>query len=202
MPTGGPPRRRLAAVADGGQLLLTRPAAALVSDEVTLEPLGAHRLKDFPEPEQLFCAVVDGRGASAFAPPRTSAVRPTNLPPAPPALVGRDDDVQRVREALIGGERLVTITGRGGAGKTSVARVLAESLLDEHPGGVWWVSLASETSPDNVLPRVAAAIKAKDLAEHPTADVVTRHLRDQGPTLVVLDNFEHLLRAGEDVARG
>src|SRR3984893_16483900 len=105
---------RVAAAAHGGQLLLTGPARALIGDSIPVEPLGLHRLKDFPTPEQLFCAIVDGRGAAAFPPPRTQQVRLTNLPAGLPALVGRKDDLERVRSAfLCEGERLVTLTGRG-----------------------------------------------------------------------------------------
>jgi class 3 adenylate cyclase len=112
---------RVAAAAHGGQLLLTGAARALIGDAFAVEPLGAHRLKDFPTPEPLFCAVVDGRGAAAFPPPRTQQVRPTNLPSGAPALVGREDDLERIRTAFtVEGERLVTLTGRGGVGKTGL----------------------------------------------------------------------------------
>jgi hypothetical protein len=127
---------RVAAAAHGGQLLLTAVARELVGDELVCESVGVHRLKDFPAPVMLFCAVIDGRGAAAFPPPRTESVRPTNLPAGRPALVGRDGELGRVVDAVVsGGERLVTITGRGGAGKTSLALVAGLELLDRHPGG-------------------------------------------------------------------
>jgi predicted ATPase len=185
---------RVAAAAHGGQLVLTSAARALIGDVVMVEPLGAHRLKDFPSPESLFCAVVDGRGAAAFPPPRTQQLRPTNLPAGPPTLVGREDDLQRVRSALVvEGERLVTLTGRGGVGKTSLALVAARALLDEYPGGVWLVRLANVISADEMLPAVAAAIGAEgDLSGSPLEAVVAR-LRERGPVLLVLDNLEHLV---------
>ncbi len=69
---------RVAAAAHGGQLLLTAAARVLIGDVVPSEPLGVHRLKDFPAPEPLFCGVIDGRGAAAFPPPRrTRSARPT-----------------------------------------------------------------------------------------------------------------------------
>lgn len=129
---------RVASAAHGGQLLLTEAVRAAIAGLVPTEPLGVHRLKDFPVPEPLYCAVVDDRGAAGFPPPRTQAVRPTNLPAGVPALVGREHDLERVRAALlVDGERLVTITGRGGAGKTSLALMAAAGMLDEHSGGVW-----------------------------------------------------------------
>jgi class 3 adenylate cyclase/predicted ATPase len=192
---------RVASAAHGGQLLLTAPARALAGELVRTEPLGVHRLKDFPTPEPLFCAVIDGRGAVAFPPLQTPEIRPTNLPPAGAALVGREDDLERVRRALLAdGDRLVTLTGRGGAGKTSLALVAATALLDDHPGGVWLVTLATVSSPDGLLPAVAAAIRAEGEAHEPVLQAVVARLRDRGPVLLVLDNLEHLLDAAPQVA--
>lgn len=187
---------RVAAAAHGGQLLLTAAARELAGGVVPTEPLGSHRLKDFPGAEQLFCAVIDGRGASAFGPPRTETVRPTNLPAGLPVLVGRDEDVARLRDALLlDGERVVTLTGRGGAGKTSLALVVAAQLLDEYPGGVWMARLANVGKPEEVMPTVAAAVGAAgDVGSSPTQAIVNR-LRERGPALLVLDNMEHLLGA-------
>jgi hypothetical protein len=99
-------------------------AAELLRDVVPSQPLGAHRLKEFPAPTALYCAVIDGRGAGAFPPPRTLELRLGNVPLPPLALIGRDSDRDRVQAALgWDGERLVTILGRGGMGKTSLALV-------------------------------------------------------------------------------
>jgi predicted ATPase len=193
---------RLAAAAHGGQLLLTRVARDLVGDVVATEPLGAHRLQDFPRPEQLFCAVVDGRGASAFPPPRTEEVRPTNLPAGTPALIGREEDVGRVYDALsVDGERVVTLTGRGGVGKTSMALLVAARLLDKCPGGVWLAPLANIDAPQDVLPAIAAAVGAgRDLDSSPRQAIINQ-LRDRGRTLLVLDNMEHLLGAATEIGQ-
>ena len=191
---------RVASAAHGGQLLLTGAARTLIGDAIASEPVGAHRLKDFPAPEPLFCAVVDGRGAAAFPPPRTQQVRPNNLPAGGPQLVGREDDLARVRAALLDdGERLVTITGRGGSGKTSLALVAAAGLLDEHPGGVWLARLATVTAPEDVLPALAAAIGAE--SEEPPAAAIAERLRERGATLAVLDNLEHLVPAAVELQR-
>ena len=191
---------RVAAAAHGGQLLLTGAACALIGEVVAVEPLGLHRLKDFPVPEPLFCAVVDGRGAAAFPPPRTEGVRPTNLPAGRPALVGRDVELGQLRRAfLVEGERLVTLVGRGGMGKTTLALVAARELLDEYSGGVWLVRLASAVSTDDVFTAVAAATDADGDLSTSARDLVVNRLRDRGPVLVVLDNFEHLLVAASAV---
>ena len=192
---------RVAAAAHGGQLLLTRSAVALAAGVVAVEPLGAHRLKGFPGAEQLFCAVIDGRGAAAFPPPRAAEVRLTNLPAATTALIGRAADLARVRAALTSeGARLVTLTGRGGAGKTTLARAVAEGLLDAHPGGVWWVALATLSAHDEVPGAIATATGAQHPSGGSAVEAVVERLRDRGPALLVLDNLEHLLAAAQDVA--
>jgi predicted ATPase/class 3 adenylate cyclase len=191
---------RVAAAAHGGQLIMTSTARDLIGDQLATEPLGSHRLKDFPGAVSLFCAVVDGRGAGAFPPPRAEEVRPTNLPAGTPVLVGRDDDVERVRNALrLSLERVVTITGRGGAGKTSLALVVAALLLDEYPGGIWLTRLANVEDAAEVIGAVASAVGAVDVNGSPSQGIITR-LRERGPTLLVLDNLEHLLPAARAIA--
>ncbi len=180
---------------------MTAAAKSLVGDVVALEPLGLHRLKDFPAPESLFCAVIDGRGADSFPPPRTEIVRPTNLPAGLSRLIGREAEIQRVRQALlIDGERLVTLTGRGGVGKTSLALVSAEGLFDEYPGGVWLARLATLASPDDVLPAIESALGGERNADAPPSEAIAARLRGRGKTLVILDNVEHLLGAAVSLA--
>ena len=187
---------RVASAAHGGQLLLTAPARALVGDAVATEAVGAHRLKDFPAPELLFSAVIDGRGASAFPPPRAREVRPTNLPAGGSALVGRDEDLARIAAALLDdGERLVTLTGRGGAGKTVLALAAGAALLDAHPGGVWLARLATVRSPDDVPAAVAAAVGAEPGPGEAPLDALAARFAARGPALLIADNLEHVLGA-------
>jgi predicted ATPase/class 3 adenylate cyclase len=188
---------RVAAAAHGGEVLLTPEARDLVGEELITESVGVHRLKDFPAPLMLFCAVIDGRGAAAFPPPRTESVRPTNLPAGRPQLIGRDAELAEVVAAVSSaGERLVTITGRGGAGKTSLALLAASQLLDAHPGGVWWVDLATVGSPDEVAVAIAAVVGAERELDAPAEVAISTRLRNSGATLLLLDNMEHVLAAG------
>jgi class 3 adenylate cyclase len=189
---------RVAAAAHGGELLLTTEARELVGGELVTESVGMHRLKDFPAPSMLFCAVIDRRGAAFFPPPRTESVRPTNLPAGRPPLIGRDAELAEVVGALTAdGERLVTITGRGGAGKTSLALLGGTQLLDGHPGGVWWVDLTTVASPDEVEVAIAAVLGAESDPDGSVEAAITTRLRNSGATLLVLDNMEHVLGAAE-----
>jgi predicted ATPase/class 3 adenylate cyclase len=192
---------RVAAAAHGGQLLLTAGTRDLIAGALPTDALGAYRLKDFPTPELLFCAVIDGRGASAFPPPRAAEVRPTNLPAGIPVLVGRDADIEQIRRAFLAdGERLLTLTGRGGGGKTSLALNAGASMLDEHPGGVWFIALSAARSAEDVVPAVASVLAGdQELGKSPL-EALEASLRERGSTLLILDNFEHLLGAAGEIS--
>jgi predicted ATPase/class 3 adenylate cyclase len=191
---------RVASAAHGGQVLLTDVVRSLTGDLVPTDDLGRHRLKDFPAPESLHCVVLDGVGAAAFPPPRTLEVRPTNLPADDRPLIGRDADLAAVVQAFTSdGDRLVTLTGMGGTGKTRLALAAGAALLDSHPGGVWWVPLAAETDGAAVLPAIAAAVHAEHDGSRPLRDALAARFSG-APALVVLDNLEQLPGAADAVA--
>ena len=92
------------------------------------------------------------------------------------------------------GERLVTITGRGGAGKTSLALLAGTELLERASWGCGWVDLTAVGSPDEVPIAIAAVVGAEREPEGSVEAAITTRLRNSGATLLVLDNMEH--RAG------
>ncbi len=187
---------RIGSAAHGGQLLMSGAAAELLRDVVPSQPLGAHRLKDFPAPTALYCAVIDGRGASDFAPPRTLELRLGNVPLPPLALIGRESDRDRVHAALRrDGERLVTILGRGGMGKTSLAMVAANDLFEEYAGGVWWVDGAQERDAAGL--RAAIARGCRIGAEDSSQEALVTDLGSRGSLLLVIDNLETVPDAAE-----
>jgi class 3 adenylate cyclase len=116
---------RVAAVAYGGQVLLSETTAALVRSSLppgaALRDLGVHRLKDLGRPEQIF--QLDVAGLPAEFPPLRSLgnpALPNNLPAQLASFIGRDQERADVR-ALVESARLVTLTGAGGAGKTRLS---------------------------------------------------------------------------------
>jgi predicted ATPase/class 3 adenylate cyclase len=190
---------RVGAVANGGQVLLTRASQSLLGPDVPVEFLGEHRLKDFPNPEPLFHLVVDGVGAEEFAAPRTPIARPTNLREDLRSLVGRGQELSRLLGLLRSDARIVTVVGAGGAGKTRLALTAARQMLDELPGGAFVVPLASLRDPEAVPGAVARALNLARGDSDPTALIAA--WAAGRPTLVVLDNFEQLLPGAEVVAR-
>ena len=150
---------RIAAVAHGGQIVLSAATAALLRDSMpagaSLKDLGLHRLKDLGRPEQIFQLEADGLPA-AF-PPLRSLDNPklrNNLPAQVSSFIGRDAELAEVRR-LISASRLVTLTGSGGAGKTRLGLQVAAGLLDGSGDGVWFADLAPLQDPDLVAVTVA-----------------------------------------------
>jgi non-specific serine/threonine protein kinase len=119
---------------------------------------------------------------------------PTNLPRSLTALIGREREISTVVRLLREGQRLVTLTGPGGVGKTRLSLAVAHSTTELFPDGTVFVSLAPILDAD-VVPRVVAA--ALDLPDPDASDVVVALISHVGSRrlLLVLDNFEHLLDA-------
>lgn len=131
---------------------------------------------------------------------------PSNVPAPLRRILGRADELQSFL-ALFGqqGEplRLMTLTGAGGVGKTRLAIELARLLHlqqpQRFPDGVFFVPLASVTDPDLFLPTVAVATGLTLHADAPVIDQLIDDLRYK-TLLLVLDNFEHLLAAADQLA--
>jgi predicted ATPase len=192
----------VAALAHGGQVLLTEATAALVAenlpDGTALRDLGEHRLKDFPRPARLY--QLDVAGLADEFPPLQSRVRHAGLPASPQGLVGRDSDVEAVA-ALLREEqvRLVTVTGPGGIGKTRLALAAARTVAGEFPGGAVFVPLAAVVEPALVLSTVADAVGARAEPGVQVVDALAATIGD-ARTLLLLDNFEQVVNAAADVA--
>jgi len=134
-----------------------------------------------------------------FPPLKTLNNLPNNLPAPMNSFIGREVEVRRIVEYFTDGQtRLVTLTGPGGIGKTRLSLQVATELLDTYPDGVWFIALADLRQPAHVITEIA---KALDLPSESAQDVIEQVVSYLlGKTLLlVLDNFEHLMEASEDV---
>jgi predicted ATPase/class 3 adenylate cyclase len=191
---------RIAAVAHGGQVLLSASTHTLVEhdlpDGVRLRDVGRHRLKDLAHPEHLYELVIEGL-PSDFPPPRSLDARPHNLPVQLTTFVGRrreiDDLTDRLRRT-----KLLTLTGPGGVGKTRLALQVAGEALLEFADGARFVDLSPVTDPALVPRAIASALAVREEAERPVVDTLADHLADK-ELLLVLDNFEQVVEAAGDV---
>jgi predicted ATPase/DNA-binding SARP family transcriptional activator len=120
------------------------------------------------------------------------------------ALLGRGDDIRRLRAAMVA-SRVVSIVGPGGLGKTRLAHVLGRSAVQPI---VHFVELVGVTAPEDLVGEVGSALGVRDsvsgrrtLTPEQRADVrarIAQHL-DQAPSLLILDNCEHVVDAVADL---
>jgi len=118
------------------------------------------------------------------------------LPVSSTPLVGREQECAALTSLLTGGQyRLVTVAGAGGTGKTRLARHVAAGIDGDFPGGVFFVSLASVTDEDEVVSTIARALGLRLQGADTLADALIAHVRQRlrQPSLLLLDNFEHLV---------
>jgi predicted ATPase/class 3 adenylate cyclase/predicted Ser/Thr protein kinase len=190
---------RLRAVAWGGQIVVSQATADLVRDalpaDAALADLGLHALKDLSRPERVWQL---SDGGEEFPSLRSLNALPHNLPPQLTSFVGREEDAVRLR-SLLQAERLVTITGAGGCGKTRLSVQLGAELLDEYADGVWLVEFAPLTDDGLVWSAVAGALGIREAAARAPREAVLDHLRGRS-ALVILDNCEHLIARCAELA--
>jgi predicted ATPase/class 3 adenylate cyclase len=181
---------RLRALAEGGQTLVSGVTAGLAADRmaksVRLLYLGRRVLRGIERPEEVWelVAADDPRLADLMS------VRVGDLPDARRRFVGRTEDLDHLVE-LIQTERLVTLTGPGGIGKTSLALEVARRA-QRRGVRVWLAELASVRAPGLVAPAVATAIGLES-GRDPLDELLAR--ADTLAGVLVLDNCEHLVDA-------
>ncbi len=187
---------RIAAVAYGGQVVVSETTAALVGDALppgaTLRDLGVHRLKDLGRPLQLF--QLCGSGLQAEFPPLRSLgspALPNNLPTELTTFIGRERELAEIR-TLMNSSRLVTLVGAGGAGKTRLGLQVAAELLDGSGDGVWLVELAAVRNESAVAAAIAEVLRIPLQPGRPELEVLADALAPQD-ILIVLDNCEHVI---------
>ncbi len=192
---------RIAGVAHGGQVLISESARVLLGGalppEVTLTDLGAHRLKDLREPEHIY--QLDGPGLEATFPPlATLDARPNNLPTQLTSFVGREAELASARD-LLAANRLVTLTGPGGTGKTRLSLQVAASAADDYPDGIFFVALETVRDPGLVASRIGSEIGLSESGGRTGQEILIEWLTGK-QVLLVLDNFEQVLNASPVVA--
>ena len=190
---------RLTSVAHGQQILVSQATAALVRDAmpegVSLRELGLSHLRGLSVPEPTFQVVAPDLRLDF--PPSTAIDRtPNNLPAQLSSFVGRRNELDELGE-LLRGNRLVTITGPGGIGKTRAALQLADEAMDLYPDGVWFIDLTAVQNPQFVAQTIAATINVHEIGSEPFEKTIAAELHGKR-TLLFLDNCEQVL---QEVAR-
>jgi predicted ATPase len=118
---------------------------------------------------------------------------PHNLPAPLTSLVGRQPELDQIA-ALLARDRLVTLVGAAGIGKTRLGVHSAAAALDDHPDGAWFVDLSLVTQPHLVIHAVASALGVREQAGETLLQTVGTFVAGKA-LLLVLDNCEHLTHA-------
>ena len=193
---------RIAAAAHGGQVLVSDTTRALAEgslpDPLSLRDLGEFRLKDLARREHLYQLVIVGLPAD-FPPPASLGVVPSNLPPQLTSFLGRRREMDAILD-LLAANRLVTLIGPGGTGKTRLGLQVAGEAGQGFIGGVYFVPLATIEDPELVASAIGHAIGIQDAGARPPEERLLEYLRDR-EALLVLDNFEQITDAAPLVGR-
>ena len=126
-------------------------------------------------------------------------VVPNNLPVQLTSFIGRETECATVA-GLVAANRLVTLTGAGGCGKTRLSLQVAADVGEKYADGVWWVDLARLSDDALLANAVAAVLSIKEVPGQPLMDTLKNRLRDQR-VLLVLDNCEHVVDACAHLVR-
>ena len=206
---------RLRGVAHGGQVVVSQATAEVVRDRLpegaSLVDLGPHRLPDLGRPEVVF-ALAHPDLASGFPPLRSLEALPNNLPIQLTSFIGHEQEMVELKGSL-GIDRLVTLTGAAGCGKTRLALQVGAEVLDSYADGVWFIDLAPLADPELLTQQVATTLGVREAFRstlidalestaqppRPLIDLITEHLRSKD-LLLILDNCEHLLETAAELA--
>jgi predicted ATPase/class 3 adenylate cyclase len=185
---------RIMRAAHGGQVLLSQAVAdgvrEILPPAVALRDLGRVRLKDLSTPEHVY-QVVHPQLRQEFPALRSLEATPNNLPQQVTSFIGREKELAELRRRLAI-NRLLTLSGSGGCGKTRLCLQVAADALEQFPDGVWLVELASLVDPGLVAQTVATVLGLKEAPGKPIRQTLTDYLKDKR-LLLLLDNCEHLL---------
>jgi predicted ATPase/DNA-binding winged helix-turn-helix (wHTH) protein len=214
IPLGGRAFDILLALVDrAGEVVSKSELIAKVWPNVTVEEVSLRvhlsalrKALGYEGSEHKFVTNVRGRGYCFIAPVtrRTAEdhdtnlfVRSSNLPPALSRMIGRNDAVLEIR-ARLRTERLITILGAGGIGKTTVALAVGHAALADFGDAVFFVDLSTVSDKEQVVSAIASAIGHAAQFANPEDALLNFLCRRKA--LLLLDSCEHLIEKTAEVA--
>lgn len=127
-------------------------------------------------------------------------IAPNNLTENFAPIVGREKEIAEIKNLLSQNDvRLLTMTGIGGTGKTTLAKAAARELLTDFPDGVFFIELGSVKNPELVASTVGQPLGVKEAGGKSVSETLKDYLREKC-ILLVIDNFEQVAAAAPIVA--
>jgi predicted ATPase/class 3 adenylate cyclase len=188
--------QRIMSAAHGGQILLSHATENLLRDHlpknVSLLDFGEHKVKDILQPVRIFQVLAPDL-QKEFPPLSALDILPNNLPIQLTSFIGRGSELTETKQ-LLENNRLLTLIGAGGTGKTRLSLQIAQDVLPEFMNGVWLVELAPLTDPSLIPQTIASIVGLREQSNTALIDILTNYLRTNH-LLLILDNCEHLIAA-------
>ncbi len=192
-----------------GEADLPKASSDQQSIRLRLHDQGYWRLKGIDTPVQVYQS---GDADDNFAPPPDSAKAyrvvpsgsdwlparelPHRLPVERDLFVGRSEALRALAQHFDAGQRLVSLLGIGGIGKTRLSWRYARQWLGEYPGGAWFCDLSAAQGTDGIVYAVAQALELA-LGKTDPIQLIATAIAERGRCLVILDNFEQVARYAE-----
>ncbi|MBE0671563.1 MAG: helix-turn-helix domain-containing protein [Anaerolineales bacterium] len=171
----------------------------------------AHHLEVPPEEQTLFLKIARGEGSvqrldNASTPTEKlvavseSFSPPSNIPASPFPFIGRQQERGSLANMLTDPrQRLITILGPGGIGKTRLVMEVATAHLSTFDDHVYFIQLAAFNAPDSILPAIASVLNIPSSTSEELKNRLSDYFRDK-KVLIVLDNFEHLMEGAPQIS--
>jgi len=192
---------RIMGLGYGGQVLVSGATVSLLRGRLPeggeLIDLGLHRLKGLSDPEPIY-QLVHASLRRDFPPLQSVVTVPHNLPTQLTTFIGRTGELEEVKR-LVEGNRLLTLLGPGGTGKTRLMFRAADDLIEHFVDGIWLVELAPLADPELVIEAAAGVLGVRGHPDRSLADSLAVYLRRKA-VLLLLDNVEHLIQASAELA--
>jgi len=188
--------QRIMSAGHGGQILISNAVHQSIQGklpaDVQIKDMGECRLKDVFHPEHLYQIYVANL-LSVFPPLKTLEVFNNNVPVQLTSFIGREKEMGEIKK-LVATQRMITLTGSGGAGKTRLGLQVAAACLNQFSNGAWLVELATITDPALVPQSLFSVFNLRENNQRTVLEILIEYLRGKD-MLILLDNCEHLIDA-------